>query len=105
MKYMVEYSIRTAGLSHDQSFANQEALLKAFGSWAPEEGLTVHAFVANMNNGGYALVEADDPAIVFSFVSKYFYWNDVDVVPVVDVTESVTIGGASLAWAQAASKG
>jgi hypothetical protein len=33
MKYVVEYEIRTAGLTHDQNFANQDALLKAFGSW------------------------------------------------------------------------
>ena len=64
MKYMIEYSIRTAGLSHDQNLNNQEALLKAFGTWEPEEGLTIHAFVANLNNGGYVLVEADDPNVV-----------------------------------------
>ena len=38
MKYMIEYSVRTAGLSHDQNFANQDALLKAFGKWQPEKG-------------------------------------------------------------------
>ncbi len=31
MKYMIEYSVRTAGLSHNENFANQEALLNAFG--------------------------------------------------------------------------
>jgi hypothetical protein len=104
MKYMIEYSIRTAGLSHDQNLDNQEALLKAFGTWEPEEGLTIHAFVANLNNGGYVLVEADDANVVLSFVSKYFAWNDVDVVvPVVDVAESVAVTSASLAWARAAS--
>jgi len=105
MKYMIEYEIRTAGLSHDQNLANQAALLNAFGKWKPEEGLTVHAFVANLNNGGYVLVEAADPGPVASFVSKFFYWNDVEVVPVVDVTEAVTTGSESLAWARAASKG
>jgi hypothetical protein len=104
MKYMIEYSIRTADLSHDQNLNNQEALLKAFGTWEPEEGLTIHAFVANLNNGGYVLVEADDANVVLSFVSKYFAWNDVDVVvPVVDVAESVAVTSASLAWARAAS--
>ena len=103
MKYMIEYSIRTAGLSHDENFDNQEALLKAFGTWEPEEGLMVHAFVANMNNGGYVLVEADDSNVVLSFVSKYFAWNDVNVVPVVDVADSVAVTTASLAWARAAS--
>ncbi|MEH6453942.1 MAG: DUF3303 family protein [Psychromonas sp.] len=103
MQYMIEYKIRTAGLSHDQNFDNQEALLTAFGTWQPEDGLTVHAFVANMNHGGYALVEADDPKAVLSFVSKFSYWNDVEVIPVVDVADSVTVGTESLAWARAAS--
>ena len=105
MKYVIEYEIRTAGLTHEQVFANQDALLKAFGQWAPEEGLGVHAFVSNMNNGGYVLVEADDPTIVYSFVSKFVYWNDVTVVPVIDVADGVAGGTASLAWARAAVRG
>lgn len=105
MKYVIEYEIRTAGLTHDQNFANQDALLKAFGKWTPDEGLTVHAFVSNLNNGGYVLVEADDPNVVYSFVSKFTYWNDVNVVPVVDVADGVANGTASLAWARSAVKG
>jgi Domain of unknown function (DUF3303) len=105
LKYVIEYEIRTAGLTYDQNLANQDALLKAFGTWKPEKGLTVNAFVANMNNGGYVFVEADDPKVISSFVSKYFYWNDVNVVPVIDVADNVTIGTASLAWARKASKG
>jgi hypothetical protein len=52
VKYMIEYQIRAAGLSHDQNLARQEALINAFGKWKPEEGLTVHAFVSNLANGG-----------------------------------------------------
>jgi Protein of unknown function (DUF3303) len=104
MKYVIEYDIRTAGLTPDQNFANQDALLKAFGKWTPEEGLTVHAFVSNMNNG-YVLVEADDPTVVYSFVSKFVYCNDVNVAPVVDVADGVANGTASLAWARSAVKG
>ena len=44
VKYMIVYEIRTAGLSHDQNFANQQALIDAFGKRKPEEGLTVHEF-------------------------------------------------------------
>ena len=41
LKYMIEYSVRFAGLSHDENSANQEALLiRAFGKWQPEDGLT-----------------------------------------------------------------
>jgi hypothetical protein len=95
----------TAGPSHDQNFANWETLLNAFGKWKPEEGLTVHAFVSNLANGGYVLVEAAEPGVVQSFVSKFTYWNEIKVVPVVDVAEAVTIGAESLAWARAASNG
>ncbi|MDH3706395.1 MAG: DUF3303 family protein [Acidimicrobiia bacterium] len=102
---MIEYAIRTAGLTGEQNMANQEALLNSFGKWEPEEGLTVHAFVANLDNGGYVLVGADDVKVVSSFVSKFFYWNDVRVVPVIDVTDSVPIGQAALEWARSTSKG
>ena len=50
MKYVIEYSVRNAGLSHEQNFDKQEALLTAFGKWAPESGLTVNAFVSTLNS-------------------------------------------------------
>jgi hypothetical protein len=53
---------------------------------------------------GYVLVEANDPKVILSFVSKYNFWNDVKVVPVVDVGDAVTVTSASLAWARSASK-
>ena len=105
MKYMIEYTIRSTGLTHDEGFAGSEGLLNAFGKWKPEDGLTVHAFVSNLaGNGGYVLVEAGDPKVIVTFVSKYNFWNDVNVVPVVDVGEVVPIAAASLAWARSASK-
>lgn len=105
MKYMLEYKIRTAGLTHDQNFSGSEGLLNAFGKWKPEDGLTVHAFVSNLaDNGGYVLVEARDPKVIVAFVSKYNFWNDVNVVPVIDIGEAVPIAAASLAWARSASK-
>ncbi len=39
MKYMIEYKVRNAGLSHDQNLDNIEALLKVFCKWTPEDGL------------------------------------------------------------------
>ena len=85
---MIEYTVRTAGLSHDQNFAGSQALLNAFGKWKPEDGLTVHAFVSNLaGNGGCVLVEASDPKVIVAFVSKYTFWNDANVVPVVDIGE------------------
>jgi hypothetical protein len=106
VKYMIAYTVRSAGLTYDQNLTGAEALITAFGKWKPEEGLAVQAFVSKISgNGGYALVEANDPKIVASFVSKFNYWNDVDVVPVLDIGEAVQIGQSSLAWARNSSKG
>ena len=106
MKYMIEYTVRATGITHEQNFAYTQALITAFSKWKPEEGLNVLAFVSNVAlTGGYILVEASDPKVVASFVSKYNYWNDSHVVPVIDVAEIVPIAESSLAWAQSSSKG
>ena len=105
MKYMIEYTIRDTGLTYEQNFANRDALLKAFSKWKPDDGLNVLAFVADLSNNGYALVEADDPKVVGSFVGKFVFWNDVRVKPVVDIMEAVPIAGAALAWARNAVQG
>jgi hypothetical protein len=103
---MIEYTVRSTGLTYDQNLTNDAALLTAFSKWTPEEGLNVLAFVSNVGlTGGYVLVEATDPKVVASFVSKYNYWNDSRVVPVIDVGEIVPIAQSSLAWAQSSSKG
>jgi Protein of unknown function (DUF3303) len=105
VKYMIEYKIRAGGVSLDESFAGSEALLTAFSKWKAEDGLTVHAFVSDLAGiSGYVLVEAGDPKVILSFVSKYNFWIDSNVVPVVDVGEAVTITSTSLAWARSASK-
>jgi hypothetical protein len=105
MKYMIEYTFRSTGLSCDQNFAGTDRLLNAFGKWKPEDGLTIHAFLSNLSDsGGYVLVEASDPKTIVSFVSKYTYWMDINVVPVIDVGEVVPIAHASLGWARTASK-
>ena len=105
MKYMIEYTIRDTGLTYEQNFANRDALLKAFSKWKPDDGLNVLAFVADLSNNGYALVEAEDPKVVGSFAGKFAFWNDVRVKLVVDIMEAVPIASAALAWARNAVHG
>jgi uncharacterized protein DUF3303 len=94
------------GHNFERNFGAAEGLLNAFGKWKPEEGLAIHGFVSNlMGDGGYVLVEAEDPKVIVSFVSKFSYWNDEEVVPVIGVSEVTEVAGGSLAWARAASRG
>ena len=51
------------------------------------------------------MVEASDPEVVVSFTTKFGYWNDIDVVPVIDIGDLVAISAPNIAWARAASKG
>ncbi len=102
MNYMIEWTIRTAGRTHDQNLADREALLRTFGKWTPEDGLTIHEFLANLDNGGYVLVGASDPHVVGSFVSKWVPRIDPHVVPVADSAEAVGYVAESLAWDRAA---
>ena len=108
MKYMCEYTIRTTGLSFDQNIAGGAALLTAFSKWKPEEekGLTIHAFVSDLaGRGGFILVETNDPKAVTAFATKYNYWNDVKITPVIEVGEMVPISASSLEWAKRSSRG
>jgi hypothetical protein len=51
-----------------------------------------------MSSRGYVLLEAADPVVVDSFVSKFLDWNEVKVVPVIDIADGVTAWTESLAW-------
>lgn len=105
MKYMITYSFRLGG-DYEHNLDNAELLTRAFRKWKPESGLSVLAFVETLSDtGGYVLVEADDPRTVFSFVAKFGVWVESEVVPVIDVTESVPLATASLEWARTSSKG
>jgi hypothetical protein len=104
---MVEYTVRVAGLSFDQNFAGGGSLLTAFSKWKPEDekGLTIHAFVSDIaGRGGFILVETNDPKAITAFATKYNYWNDVKITPVIDIGEVVPIIAGSLDWAKKASR-
>jgi hypothetical protein len=109
MKYMIEYTYRTTGLTHEQTLAGGEALRNAFSKWKEaggEEGFNIHAHVEKIaGTGGYVLVEASDPKVIASVLSKFWYWNDHNVVPVIDVDEMVSIGQSARSWTLSASKG
>ncbi len=98
MKYMIAYTIRRGG-NLEEIEANAKSLLKAFAKWRPEEGLKVHAFVTDVSGGGgYVLVETDDPKAVATFTHKFIAWNDINVVPVIDVATSAEIAQQTIAW-------
>jgi Domain of unknown function (DUF3303) len=107
MKYMIEYTTRVSGLTCEESFKNSESLLKTWERWEEEaksdlmSGLNVLNHVVKLGcNGGYVLVETDEPCDVAKFVSKFTFWAEPTINPVIEVDEAVPISFDSLAWAK-----
>jgi hypothetical protein len=99
MKYVIEYAFRRDGLSFEQTEGNLETLLKAFSKWQPEDGLKVLTFLTAVEgSGGYVVVETNDPKALTTFTHKFVPWNDIKVIPVVEVGESAEIAGQTAAW-------
>jgi hypothetical protein len=90
MKYVVSFRPRGGGSSSDAE-ADVKRGLAAFAAWKPAEGVTFHQFLARLDGGGYAVVEADNPALIAEGPAKFGVWFDFEVVPVVDVGEIVPI--------------
>jgi len=97
MKFVVSFRPRSGGSSSEVE-ADTRRGLAAFAAWKPAEGVTFHQFVARLDGGGYAIVEADDPTLVAEGPAKFGVWFDFEVVPVIDVGEIVPIAQEAIAF-------
>lgn len=91
MKYLVSWTTR-AGASALENEASVKRTIDAFGKWSPPSDATFHQFLTRADgNGGYAVVETDNPASVAEGPSKFAPYFEFEVVPVLDVTDGVQI--------------
>ena len=97
MKFVVSFRPHTGGSSAEAEAAAKRGLA-AFAAWKPAEGVTFHQFLARLDGGGYAVVEADDPALVAEGPAKFGPWFDFEVVPVIDVGGIVPIAQEAIAF-------
>jgi hypothetical protein len=105
MKMMIEWATRPAP-SYEADIANREAILRTFAEWSPPAGITIHAFVVKMEaQAGYILVEFDDPAVMTLFAAQFMPWNDVRIVPVMDVEQVVPLYNQAFGWTRGAAAG
>jgi len=83
MKYVIAWTVRDTGAAEPEV----RRLLDVFSKWTPA-GATFHQFVGRIdNNGGFAVVETDDPMNVLRDVSKFEPWLRYEVYPVVDIQD------------------
>ena len=102
MKFIVQWTARP-GSNPKRNVESSESLLQAFGSWTPPPEWTISEFIARVDGrGGLLIIETDDLASIDRAVAQYLTWLDYDVIPVVDIVDSVGSLAAGNAWARSA---
>jgi len=89
MKYVFSWTFRLGGSAADNE-AGVKRILEVYSKWAIPASTTYHQFVSRVDgNGGFAVVETDDPMDLVRDVSKFGPFMEYQVYPVVDVADSV----------------
>jgi len=95
MKYAMTWTSRLGGSGKDNEEAARRGL-ELFSKWQPPAGTTFHQFVGRLDGeGGYAIVETDNPTELLTETMKFAPFNSFHIDPVIDMAE----------WAQAAQQG
>jgi hypothetical protein len=90
MKYVVSWVPRPN--TTEESAARS---LQVFGKWTPAG--TFHGFYGRVDGqGGFAVVEVDDPAVVAKDVAPFLPWFEFAVHPVIDIADTAAIGADAI---------
>ena len=91
MKYHVAWKPRGGGAG-SQLEADAARSLQVFSKWSPPGDVTFHQFVTRIDGeGGYAIVESDNPAGVMDGPVKFMPWFEFTVTPVIDIMAGIPI--------------
>jgi hypothetical protein len=89
MKYVMTWTTRLNGSAAENEAAVRRGL-ELYSKWQPRASTTFHQFVARLDGaGGFAVVEADNPADLLDDVGKFSALNEFQIYPVVDMDESI----------------
>jgi hypothetical protein len=95
MKYVLAWTSRLGGTGKENEAAVRRAL-ELLGKWKPPKGTKIHQFVGRLDaEGGFAVLETDNPAELLDGTGKFAPYNAFHVYPVVDIDE----------WAKTAQEG
>jgi hypothetical protein len=87
MKYVVSWVARPN--ITEESAARS---LQVFSKWSPSEGATFKEFLGRVDGeGGFAVVETDEPSLIAKDVAPFGAWFAFTVTPVIDIAESAAI--------------
>ncbi len=87
MKYVVTWTPRAN--TTEESAARS---LQVFGKWTPSEGAEFKEFLGRVDGqGGFAVVETDDPRLIAKDAATFTPWFDFNVHPVLEIADAAMI--------------
>jgi hypothetical protein len=87
MKYVITWAVRPSVT--EESAARS---LQVFGKWSPSEGADFKEFLGRIDGqGGFAVVETDDPSLIAKDVAPFASWFDFSVYPVLEIAETAAL--------------
>ncbi len=98
MKYVVSMTFLRSG-SAAENIAAQKQLLDLYSKWQPPAGMTIHQFVTRCDGGGaFTVIDTDDAADLIGVTSKFGYFADYQIYPVVEVADGVQAAQEGLSF-------
>ena len=92
MKYLVSWETRQSA-----SEENQARGLQVFSKWSPAPEATFKEFLGRVDGrGGFAVVEADDPAVIARDMAIFGAFFDMSVYPVMEIMDIAGIGAEAV---------
>ncbi len=89
MKYVLQWTGRQGG-SAQENLATLKRSLEVLSKWTPST--TVHQFVSRVDGeGGYAVVETDDPAELAKDCAIFTPYVECAVYPVLDIEQGAAV--------------
>jgi hypothetical protein len=94
MKYAVSWEARPN--TTEESFKRS---LAAFGKWSPTHPENFQVFLGRVDgNGGFAVVESDDPSEIAHDIAPFLPWLEFHVYPCLDIADSAAIEADAVAF-------
>ena len=94
MKYVVSWEARP---SVTEEAAKRS--LTVFSKWSPTHPEQFQAFLGRLDgNGGFAVIDTDDPTAIAKDTAPFIPWFDFHVYPCVDITERAAIDTEAIAF-------
>ena len=98
MKYLISWKTRFDG-SAAENEASAARILEVYNKWAPEPDVTIHQFVLRIDGeGGFAVVESDNPAGSLRAVAIFSPFSEYTVYPVIDFAEGIQAITDGVEW-------